>query len=847
MSREKIDYGIDLGTTNSAIARIENGNIVIIKSEGYQKDTTPSCISFKSNGTVIVGDLAYNHLDSERKRAFIKNDNSIINTFEEFKRTMGTDKVYSAANMSKSFTSEELSSEILKALKSYVRDDVINSVVITVPAMFQGYQKDATLEASKLAGFAHCILLQEPIAASMAYGIDTINIDGDWLVFDFGGGTFDVALMRVSEGIMRVVETEGNNYLGGKNIDEKIVSDIIVPYLQKKYSIESVLKDKDRASQLLNALKREAEIMKIDFSTKIKSECNIQTVYPLGIDEKGNEIEIDLTVSIQDFEEIVKPVFQRAIDITKELLKKQSVSPDDLSTVLLVGGPTLSETFREMIREQITQNINISIDPMTVVAKGAALFASTKSIPENIRTIDKSKVQLKLIYSADTVETEEKLGIRILREKIEKDIPQKLYAEVSRIDKDWTSGKIEIESSQIFDLHLLSGKTNRFKIDIYDENGNYYEAEPNEFSIIQGFKTAGATLPFDICLDIYDISKARQQIVRIDGLGKNQLLPARGKGIYQTQKDIRPGNTKDIIRIPVYYGEDQTKAIYNLFRGEILIDGYKLPGLLPKGSDVELTIDINESEEIHVSVSFPYLDDFILEEVIVKDKQPTETKEELKKILDEHEEEISIFEKENTSSNNQDVTNFKKQLNEIGNELEKRGDDVDKRQDLRGRMQEIFKKIDKTKDKAAWPKAKQELLNAVNIMKKTQEEYGDEQTQVIVNDLLAKTETALEDQNVVTAKELIEQISLQNYRIIEKGVGKLPILISILKGFEEDFDIHDWKDVRKAKALIAQAKELLYTENVSESTLASIIGQLYDLLPSAKQPIIQVDDQLLTR
>ncbi|MCX6164481.1 MAG: Hsp70 family protein, partial [Ignavibacteriae bacterium] len=198
MGRNKIDYGIDLGTTNSAIARMENGEVKIIKSD-IQKDTTPSCVYFKKN-TIIVGDTAYNRFGDERIEAFKNYSLSgkkqyNFNTFIEFKRTMGTDKTEESISANRTYNSEELSAEVLKALKNYVRDEEFSSVVITVPARFRNNQIDATQKAAELSGFNHCELLMEPIAASIAYGVNAKTVNGYWLVFDFGGGTFDAALM----------------------------------------------------------------------------------------------------------------------------------------------------------------------------------------------------------------------------------------------------------------------------------------------------------------------------------------------------------------------------------------------------------------------------------------------------------------------------------------------------------------------------------------------------------------------------------------------------------------------------------------------------------------------------
>ena len=195
MARNKIDYGIDLGTTNSAIARNDAGEIRIIKSDDRQTDTTASCVSYDKRQRIIVGENALNSREKESVDAFVRNmkgeEAAPENSFIEFKRTMGTDKRFESTNMGKMFSSEELSAEVLKKLKSYVRDDdEVRAVIITVPAMFKQNNNDATQRAADLSGFQYCELLQEPIAASMAYGLSTNKLNGYWLVFDFGGGTF---------------------------------------------------------------------------------------------------------------------------------------------------------------------------------------------------------------------------------------------------------------------------------------------------------------------------------------------------------------------------------------------------------------------------------------------------------------------------------------------------------------------------------------------------------------------------------------------------------------------------------------------------------------------------------
>jgi len=294
MTRTKIDYEIDLGTTNSAISRMENGEVRIIKSLDKQKDTTPSCIAFNPKGTLFVGDKAY---DSYRSNSLKSLSNKTpLNAYVEFKRTMGTDKKYHSSYVNKDFSSEELSAEILKRLKEYVQDENINAAVITVPAAFKNNQIDATRRAGKLAGLDHVEVLQEPVAASMAYGLDSKKKDGFWLVFDFGGGTFDAALLKVEDGIMKVIDTEGDNYLGGKNLDYAIVDQLIIPHIQERFSIDDLLSDDIKKEEYRSGLKFFAEEIKNNLSFNPSHNIYVDPG-ECGEDDEGEEIEIDLTVN----------------------------------------------------------------------------------------------------------------------------------------------------------------------------------------------------------------------------------------------------------------------------------------------------------------------------------------------------------------------------------------------------------------------------------------------------------------------------------------------------------------------------------------------------------------------
>ena len=844
MSRRKIDYGIDLGTTNSAIAKMENGHPIIIKSEGLQKDTTPSCVHFDRKGITRVGDQAYTILGSERLRASSRNDPSLINTFDEFKRTMGSDVKIKSENTGKEYSSEELSAEVLKALKAYIRDEKLTSIVITVPARFEQHQIDATQRAAEIAGFQYCELLQEPIASSFAYGLDTANIDGKWIVFDFGGGTFDVALMSAEEGVMRVIDTSGDNYLGGKNLDLAIVDSILVPYLEESYSIQNVL-DKGKSKDMLrNALKRIAEDIKINMSSK--SVYNYLSNEPLGEDDNGAEIEVDIKITQQEYSAATGSVFKRAIDITNKLLEVNNVTGDSLESVLMVGGPTLSETFRQMVAEHISSKINTGIDPMTVVAKGAALFASTKEIPSEMQESDSTKIRVDLKYPSTTVETEINVGVVVELKDGESENDKVITVELIRGDGGWSSGKLKLDGlADIVMLLLEEGKTNTFELRMYDETGNQVECDPDNFSIIQGLKVAGATLPYDICIDAFEADHEKQHLVPIKGLEKNTSLPAKGTEIFKTQEDIRPGKVKDIIKIPVYGGDPRTRSIYNTYAGTVTITGENLPGFLPKGSDVELTLRVDSSRGITVQASFSYLDEELYEETLEHYTQKTPSYEVLSNEITLLLSNADIL----SEDDNIDVgslTKIKTDANLLNSKLENGKEDSDTKLEILNRIRELLKELDNLKQALDWPKMQQELIESLKHLEATIEQYGDEKAEAFLSQVKQQVQVVIDKMDSKMASEVISHIRSFDFAVVEQGAGPA-LWISFLKDFDAEFNIHDWRDAKAARNLINSAKEIIVQNRASTSTLRPIVVELFSLLPEADQPISLVGKGILTK
>ena len=389
--RTRIDYGIYLGVDFCQLARMENGIPVIVKSD-VVKDAMPLCVHFNKKRDTIVGDAACNVIKCDNARALKTFEKFNSNSFIGFTRTLGTTVLYQSSNMGRGFTSEELLSECFKKIKSFVRDENLSSIVITVPAKFQNPQKEATVQAAHLAGFKYVELLQEPVAAAIAYGLTAKNKNCYILIFNFGCGTFNASLIKSEERILSLMDTEDDNWLGGKNIDEAIVDQIIIPYLQKNYEIDNIISDTNKKEMLKNAVKFYAEEAK----KKLYYNNSHNILSDLGVlpfeDENGDEPEIDIELSQKDFAWVAKPIYQKAIGISVDLLKRNNLNGKDIQNICLVGEETFSPILRRMLKEQISENIDTSVDPITVVAKGAALFASTISLPEKLKIVNSQTI-----------------------------------------------------------------------------------------------------------------------------------------------------------------------------------------------------------------------------------------------------------------------------------------------------------------------------------------------------------------------------------------------------------------------------------------------------------------------
>ena len=817
MQRIKIDYGIDLGTTNSSICRMEQGIPVLMRTDTL-REVMPSCVSFTRRQNIRVGDAAFNDLKQDKRRATHNWSVAATNTFQEFKRTMGTDTSYHSDNMQRDYTSVELSAEVLKTLKNFVTDEQPRSVVITVPAKFTVNQKTATLEAGRLAGFEQCELLQEPIAAAMAYGLTASQKDGRWLVFDFGGGTFDVALLKVEDGIIQVADTEGDNYLGGKNLDYAIVDRILLPWLGHSFSLAQTLADEQKRDVLREALKTYAEEVKISLSAKPQEDI-LSNLGDLGNDDDGEEMELDLTVTQEQAFEAMRPLVQKAVDLCLQLLQRNELKSSELDKIILVGGPTRLPLIREMLAEQVAPVVDISVDPMTVVAKGAALYASTRDVnlPEAVETNQPDVVRLEVGYEATTVELTDWVSLRLVPEGKRTNV----MAELTRGDKAWSSGRVEVDvQGRVVTVQLKQGCPNSFTISLTDEKGNTLPCHPTEFVIIQGTRVGSAVLPYHIGISVWNDQKADGIFMPFMGLEKNKPLPAVGVVRNRhTTSQLRPGIETDCVKIPVYQADEykeKSRAYLYEWVADVEITGDEVPSLIPLGSLVEVTLRVDVSEQMTLEAYFPELDVTVEKQLDTNRQQSVaEAASRIAKDIASAYGSLYLLE-----SNGIDTAQLRSELERI--EEDNRVNNEKKA--VLQHLKEVLRKIEDCEGASEWEVVRKKLDNELWHLKMTQDNLGNSQTALRVREMEVQVNDVIQRKDTRTAKALIGMVSKLNERL-----KYFQRLVRFVANCDMMFDSYKWTNKTKGRKMVDKAVEAIQKGNITVEQLDAYTDTIWSM------------------
>ena len=348
---EKI-IGIDLGTTNSCVAVIEGGEPVVIPNEEGAR-TTPSVVGFTKNGERLVGQIA-------KRQAVTNPENTILSV----KRDMGSTKKFKANG--EEFTAPEISAMILQKLKKVAENylgQTVKKAVITVPAYFNDSQRQATKDAGKIAGLEVERIINEPTAAALSYGLEKETEDQIIMIYDLGGGTFDVSILEIGDGVFEVLATSGNNKLGGDDFDQKII-EYLVSEFKKSNGI-----DLSQDKMAMQRLKEAAEKAKIELSGVGSTNVNLPFI---TADSTGPK-HLDITLSRAKFEELIKPLVEKTIEPVKTALNDAKLKAEDINQVLLVGGSTRVPLVQEEVKKITGKEPDKGINPDECVALGAAV------------------------------------------------------------------------------------------------------------------------------------------------------------------------------------------------------------------------------------------------------------------------------------------------------------------------------------------------------------------------------------------------------------------------------------------------------------------------------------------
>lgn len=585
-----INFGIDLGTTNSAIARYENGKITLYKNPVGFKDTLPSVVSFRK-GRIQIGDKA-------RELMLTQSDN----VFASFKRKMGSDSTFTVPDWENPLTPVDLSSMVLKELVNFTQPEQPKAAVITIPASFDTIQTNATKKAGYLAGFDEVVLLQEPIAACLAYSnsqsLDLTEVQ-HWLVYDFGGGTFDVALVRIDHRELKVLDHKGNNFLGGVDLDNLLVEKIICP------KIEQATGQTQLWRRMLSG--EEADCKKLYFellfkAEEAKKELSIKTQTAIELDIPFWDAFLDIDLSRVELESVLRDKFEESYQLTEGLLADNAMPFSAINRIILVGGTTYIPYIREQLGLRSGIPVDTHVDPTTAVVIGAAYYAGAKPMERKEvtaapSTTPQNEPTVEIVFEPHSKDAEELIAVLIQS-------PFQGFYRLTRADGGFDTGVLRASSKITEFVPLLEKATNQFTLYLLDEHQNIVY-QNTSIAITNGlYNIMGQPLPNDICLEV-DEEAGKTFMERI--FKKNDILPLK-KTVYKTTSKNILKNSDEKLIINIVEGNAGGMIGSNLSIGYIEITGKNLPMDLIKGMDIELHFKISESRDLSVSVYIGALD-----------------------------------------------------------------------------------------------------------------------------------------------------------------------------------------------------------------------------------------------
>ncbi len=820
MKTVTIDFGIDLGTTNSSISRINGIDAEVFKNnEG--SEFTPSAVWIDKKENIHVGRRAKDRLEDDPG-----------NAFSEFKLQMGSNTKYAFARNSKSYSPEEFSALVLQSLKEDVRRQLgldLSSAVITVPAAFELPQCLATRRAAELAGFKNHPFLQEPIAAALAYGFQSESENKFWMVYDFGGGTFDAAIVQIKDGQIKVIGNKGDNGLGGKNLDWEIVNKLLAPAVAKEFNLKNFTRGNKQYSGAFAKLKAEAEKAKIRLSLEDSVEVFIENLYK---NEKGEAVEFSYEIFRSDFEKLARPYIIKSVNICKEILTSKKLGTSNIEKLILVGGTSMIPYVREILADPVKGlgiPLEYSIYPITVVAKGAAIFAGTQIVKiDDEDKKDENELLIQLDYQPISSDTEPMIAGKIVSDGTMDYSGYTIEFANKTSRPEWRSGKIEVmqEGGFIGRLWAEKGKRNEFAIELFNNTGVKRNTSPQTFPYTPGIFSTDVPL-------IHSIGVALADNQTNFLLTKGIILPAKGMSIHRNINEVRAGHQEDLLRIPVVEGENKRCADHNRLIGSLDIRGNKLKRNLPAGSEVEITIRIDPSRLVKTMVYIPILDEeFEIEANLgITPSEVPDLKSDFKKDKKKYHE---LLDKADTENDTKALSIFNKirqenLLEEIETLIESALADQDARIKANNRILDLKSLLDEAEDILAWPTLVTQANHSLEDTRKVADNYGDSDDKRNMARLEKELEKAVASKDSDLLQSRIDETDILYFSILHKLSEYWVYRFQHLR----DHRKNEMKDSQRADELILNGERSIRGNDIE--TLKAVVRELGELLPIGEQ------------
>ena len=566
--RMTVDFGIDLGTSNSAIAVADGAKSRLLCGSDGQV-LLPSAVRVLSDGAVKIGFNSYASRGTDP-----------ANTAVEFKRQMGSPETILFPASGKSYTPIQLSAFVLRVLAKRaeaIDGQPLRAAVITIPAMFQLSQCEATRKAAALAGIEHAPLLQEPIAAAIAHAGAGFTKEGHWLVYDLGGGTFDVSLVRSRGGRLQVLDHDGDNHLGGKDFN-RLLARQMADVIRDDGQLGEFRRTDPHLAGAFARLTAEAERVRIRLS---EVEQELFSVEDLGTSRNGQRVGISVPIDRELLESLISPSILRTTALCKTLLDRNRLRASELKGIVLVGGPTWTPCLTDVIERELGLPARHEMDPTTIVASGAAIFAATQKLPATLRSTESL---LDLEFESMTTNPRPLLVGRI------NDLRRSAgyFVQIRRDDGNYDSGLIAVDKQGAFTapLALRSGELNVFDVILSSDAMSTPIGPSTRFSILHGLSVSKPPLSQSVGVMLADNSVRWY-------LRKGQVLPAENTVTQTTTLKLLRGQSGDAIRVPLVQGESE-RADRNLVIGVLCIHADGIASDLPVGTDVQITLTVDE-------------------------------------------------------------------------------------------------------------------------------------------------------------------------------------------------------------------------------------------------------------